>query len=52
MFTKIASDALGLSDIGKIISPSDYHKVDSDDYIFNEDGEKIFYLIKSKSDEY
>ena len=52
MFTKIASDALGLSDIGKIISPSDYHKVDSDDYIFNEDGEKIFFLIKSKSDEY
>lgn len=52
MFTKIASDALGLSDIGKIIPPSDYHKVDSDDYIFNEDGEKIFFLIKSKSDEY
>ncbi|MBM7835265.1 PH domain-containing protein [Clostridium sardiniense] len=52
MFTKIASDALGLSDIGKIISPSDYHKVDSDDYTFNEDGEKIFFLIKSKSDEY
>lgn len=52
MFNKFAADALGLSDIGKIISPQDYNKVDSDDYIFHEDGEKIFFLIKSKSDEY
>lgn len=52
MFNKFAADALGLSDIGKIISPQDYNKVDSDDYIFHEDGEKIFFLIKSKLDEY
>ncbi len=52
MFKRLASDALGLSDIGQIISPSDYGSVDSDDYIFSEDGEKIFFLIKSKSDEY
>ncbi len=52
MFKKFASDALGLSDIGKIIDPSNYNSVDSDDYIFDEDNEKIFFLIKSKSDEY
>ena len=46
MFKKIASDALGLSDIGKVISPKDYDKVDSDDYIMHEDGEKIYFVIK------
>jgi hypothetical protein len=52
MFKKLASEALGLSDIGVIVPPSDYNKVDADDYLFNEDGEKIFFLIKSKKDEY
>jgi hypothetical protein len=52
MFKKIAAETLGISDIGKIISPSDYDKVDADDYLFHEDGEKIFFLIKSKKDEY
>ncbi|AUJ23486.1 MULTISPECIES: PH domain-containing protein [Virgibacillus] len=52
MFKKIASDALGLSDIGKIISPEDFDKTESDDYILHEKGEKIHFLIKSKSDEY
>ncbi|KXX68936.1 PH domain-containing protein [Flammeovirga sp. SJP92] len=52
MFKKLASDVMGLSDIGKIIDPVDYDKVDSDDYIMHEDGEKIFFLIKSKTDEY
>jgi hypothetical protein len=52
MFGKIASDALGLSDIGAVIGPADYNKVEADDYILHEDGEKIFFLIKSKSDEY
>ncbi|MGL5647205.1 MAG: PH domain-containing protein [Clostridium sp.] len=52
MFGKIAADALGLSDIGKVIEPGDFNKVESDDYILHEDGEKIFFLIKSKSDEY
>ncbi|UOQ87359.1 PH domain-containing protein [Gracilibacillus salinarum] len=52
MFKKIASDALGLSDIGKIILPEDFDKTDSDDYVLHEDGEKIHFLIKSKSDEY
>ncbi|WP_298611929.1 PH domain-containing protein [uncultured Thiothrix sp.] len=52
MFKKLASEALGLSDIGVIVSPNDYDKVDADDYLFHEDGEKIFFLIKSKKDEY
>ncbi len=52
MFGKIASDVLGISDIGKIILPKDYDKVESDNYIRHEDNEKIYFLIKSKSDEY
>ncbi|XZG69599.1 PH domain-containing protein [Chitinibacteraceae bacterium HSL-7] len=52
MFGKLAADALGLSDIGAVIPPSDYDKVDADDYVMHEDEEKIFFLIKSKTDEY
>ncbi len=52
MFKKVASDILGLSDIGSVIKPQDYDKVDADDYIISEDDEKIYFLIKSKSDEY
>ncbi len=52
MFGKLAADALGLSDIGKIIAPADFGKTDSDDYVMHEEGEKIYFLIKSKSDEY
>jgi len=52
MFKKIASDMLGLSDIGSVIKPQDYDKVDADDYVMHEDQEKIYFLIKSKTDEY
>ncbi|MFB2538037.1 PH domain-containing protein [Acinetobacter sp. c3-l95] len=52
MFKNFASDALGLSDLGKIIPPSQYQQTDADDYIFHEDNEKIYFLIKSKTDEY
>lgn len=52
MFKKIASDALGLSDIGKIIQPDNFDKTESDDYVLDEEGEQIHFLIKSKSDEY
>lgn len=52
MFKSFASDALGLSDIGKIIPPSQFNQTDIDDYIFHEDNEKIYFVIKSKSDEY
>lgn len=52
MFKNLAADALGLSDIGKIIDPKDYDMTDVDDYVFSEDDERIFLVIKSKSDEY
>jgi hypothetical protein len=52
MFKKFAAEALGLSDIGLIVLPKDYDKVDADDYLFHEDQEKIHFLIKSKKDEY
>ena len=52
LFKKIASDMLGLSDIGSVIKPQDYDKVDADDYVMHEDNEKIYFLIKSKTDEY
>lgn len=52
MFKRMAAEALGLSDIGVIVGPADYNKVDADDYLFTEDGEQIFFLIKSKKDEY
>ena len=52
MFKKLAAEALGISDVGVIIAPADFNKVDADDYLFHEDGEKIFFLIKSKKDEY
>lgn len=52
MFKNLAMDALGLSDIGAVIKPADYNKVDSDDYVMHEEGEKIYFLIKSKTDEY
>ncbi|WP_088068509.1 PH domain-containing protein [Gottfriedia luciferensis] len=52
MFGKVAADMLGLSDVGSVIEPKNYDKVDSDDYVMHEDDEKIYFLIKSKSDEY
>jgi len=52
MFGKIAADVLGIADIGKIIAPEDFTKTDSDDYVMHEEGEKIYFLIKSKTDEY
>ena len=33
IFGKMAADTLGLSDIGKIIHPSEFNKVDGDDLI-------------------
>ena len=51
MFKKVASDALGLSDVGKVIQREDFDKVDADDYVMHEDGETIYFLIMSQSDE-
>lgn len=52
MFGKVASEALGLSDIGKVIEKKDFDKTEADDYVMHEDNEEIFFLIKSKRDEY
>lgn len=52
MFKKIASDALGLSDIGVVVPRDQFDQTDSDDFIFNEINEKIYFLIKTKADEY
>lgn len=52
MFKSLASDVLGLSDIGKILDKKDFDKADVDDYIFQEDDETIFVVIKSKKDEF
>ncbi len=52
MFKRVAADALGLSDLGTIVKPEDYDKVEADDYIMHEEEEKIYFLIKSKADEY
>ena len=52
MFKKVSADALGLSDVGSVIQPVDYDKTDADDYVMHEDGEKIYFVIKSKADEY
>lgn len=52
MLKKFASDALGISDIGKVIKPEDFDKTLSDDFVLHEDDETIHFLIKSKTDEY
>ena len=52
MFKNLAAEMLGTSDIGVIIEPKDFNRTDIDDYIFHEDNEKIFFVIKSKTDEY
>ena len=52
MFKQFAAEALGLSDIGVIVESTDFDKVDADDYLFHEDQEKIYFLIKSRKDEY
>ena len=50
--SKIAADTLGISDIGKILDPKDFNKAEVDDYIFHEENEEIFFVIKSQTDEY
>lgn len=52
MFKKIAADALGLSDIGVVVPRSEFDKTDADDFILHEIDEKIYFLIKTKADEY
>ena len=46
MFKNLASEMMGTSDIGTIIEAKDFNKTDIDDYIFHEDNERIFFVIK------
>lgn len=52
MLKKLASDTFGLSDIGKILDPQDFGKTIVDDFVFHEDNEQIYFVIKSKQDEF
>lgn len=52
MFKNLAAEMMGMGDIGTIVEPQDFNKTDVDDYIFHEDDEKIFFVIKSATDEY
>ncbi|MCK5729031.1 MAG: hypothetical protein KAH08_07380 [Methylococcales bacterium] len=52
MFKNLTADVLGLSDIGKIIPEKDFDKTDIDEYVFSEDNEKIYAVIKSKTHDY
>ncbi|WP_019413413.1 PH domain-containing protein [Paenisporosarcina sp. TG20] len=52
MFKKLAAEALGLSDIGIVVPKADFDKTEADDFVMHESGEEIFFLIKTKADEY
>jgi len=52
MFGKVASEALGTSDIGRVIKPENYDQIEAKKYILDKEGETIHFLIKSKEDEY
>ena len=47
MFKKMASDALGLSDIGVVVPRDQFDQTEADDFTFNEIDEKIYFLISS-----
>jgi len=52
MVGRLASDALGTSHKGDVVSPQDFGQTVSDNYVLHEAGEKIHFLIRSKSDEH
>lgn len=52
MFKKLAAEALDLSNIGVVVPKADFDKTESDDFVMHESGEEIFFLIKTKADEY
>ncbi len=51
MFKRIAVSAFGLSKIGEFITGEDLKKTDASNYILDQ-LEQIYYLIKTKTDEY
>ncbi|MGE7838404.1 PH domain-containing protein [Viridibacillus arvi] len=52
MLKKFASDALGLSDIGIVVPKENFDKTEADDFVLHESGEVVYFLIKTKADEY
>lgn len=52
MISRAASDLTGLSDNCKVINPSEFDKCDAAPYVFSDMGERIYFLLKSKKDEY
>ncbi|WP_017381470.1 PH domain-containing protein [Paenisporosarcina sp. TG-14] len=52
MFKKLAAEVFGLSEIGIVVPKADFDKTESDDFVMHESGEEIFFLIKTKADEY
>lgn len=52
MIKKMVGEMTGTSDIGQIIDSSQFNLTQADDYVFNEDGEVIHFLIQSAKDEY
>lgn len=52
LVTDVASDVFKLSDLCQVVKPCDYDKTLSDNYTLAEDGEEIYYLLKSRTDEY
>lgn len=51
-FTDMASDAFKLSDLCQVVKPCDFDKTLSDDFVLTEDDEQIYFLLKSRTDEY
>ena len=52
MFTKVASDLVGLSDICAVIKPIDFAAAPTASFILSEEQERIVFLLRSKADEY
>ncbi len=52
IFSRVTSDLTGMSDICKVIPPSDFANSQAQAYIFTEMNEKLYFLLKSSKDEY
>lgn len=50
--TGAAAELTGTADITTVIRPADYGKQESLGYLFIEDGETPYFILKSKQDEY
>ncbi len=51
-FSNVSSDRSDEAEPGWMVTPEDYESTESNRYVLHEDGEQIYCLIKSNSDEY